>query len=55
MEAQAVIALVFGIVVIFFVPALVWSATVAGLYQTIRANVQKGVRRITRRVPVSTK
>lgn len=55
MEAQAVIALVFGIVVIFFVPALVWSATVAGLYQTVRTKVRKGVKRVTRRVPVSTK
>lgn len=55
METQAVVALVVGIVVIFFVPALVWSATIAGLYQTIRTKVQKGVERVFRRVPVSTK
>jgi len=54
METQAVVALVVGIAVIFFVPALVWSATIAGLYQTIRGKVQKGVERVTRRVPVST-
>jgi hypothetical protein len=54
METQAVIALVVGVAVIFFVPALVWSATIAGLYQTIRAKVQKGVERATRRVPAST-
>ena len=54
MEAQAVVALVVGVAVIFFVPALVWSATIAGLYKTIRAKVQKGVERVTRRVPVST-
>lgn len=55
MEAQAIVALVIGVAVIFFVPALVWSATIAGLYQTIRAKVQKSVKRVFRRVPVSTK
>jgi hypothetical protein len=55
METQAVVALVIGVAVIFFVPALVWSATIAGLYQTIRAKVQKSVKRVLRRVPVSTK
>jgi len=54
-EAQAVVALVVGVAVIFFVPALVWSATIAGLYQTIRAKVQESVKRVFRRVPVSTK
>ncbi len=55
METQAVVALVIGIVVIFFVPALVWSATIAGLYQTVRTKVRRGVKRVARWVPVGTK
>ncbi len=36
METQAVIALVIGIVVMFFVPALVWHRVIAGLIHIAR-------------------
>ena len=36
MEMQAVLALVIGVIVVLFVPALVWSTVVSGLFQTIR-------------------
>jgi hypothetical protein len=41
MEWQAVIALVLGIAITFFVPALVWATVIAGLYQIIREKVRK--------------
>jgi hypothetical protein len=41
MEIQAVVALVIGTVVVLFVPALVWSAVIAGLYQIIRDRVRE--------------
>jgi len=55
MEAQAVIALVIGIVVIFFVPALVWSTAIAGLYQIVRDKIRQGLRAIARTTAASTK
>ena len=36
MEMQAVLALVVGVVVVLFVPALVWSTVVSGLFQMVR-------------------
>jgi hypothetical protein len=36
MEMQAVIALVVGVVVVLFVPALVWSAVISGLLRMAR-------------------
>jgi len=55
MEAQAVVALVIGVVVILFVPALVWSTAIAGLYQVVRKKVRAGVKTIARKAPVSAK
>ena len=55
METQAVVALVIGIVVVLFVPALVWSTVVAGLYQVVREKMQDTVKRVARRVPVDAK
>jgi len=40
MEAQAVVALVLGTVMVLFVPALVWSTVIAGLYQMVRDKVR---------------
>ncbi len=55
MEAQAVVALVIGIVIVLFVPALVWSTVIAGLYQTWRAKIREGVKMIAHKVTVSVK
>jgi hypothetical protein len=55
MEAQAVVALVIGIVVVLFVPALVWSTAIAGLYQVMRRKIQTGVKAIARKAPASAK
>jgi hypothetical protein len=55
MEAQAVVALVIGTVVVLFVPALVWSTTVAGLYQVVRKKIGTGVKTIARKAPVRAK
>ena len=54
MEAQAVGALVIGVIVVLFVPALVWSTTVAGLYQVVRNKVRQSLKAVTRRAPAST-
>ncbi len=35
MEAHAVVALVIGAVIVLFVPVLVWSTVIAGLYQMV--------------------
>ena len=55
MEAQAVVALVIGIIVVLFVPALVWSTTIAGLYQVVRKKIGAGVKTIARKAPVRAK
>ena len=55
MEAQAVIALVIGIVVVLFVPALVWSTAIAGLYQMVRNKIRESLKAVAGKVPVSTK
>ena len=52
MEAQAVVALVIGIIVVLFVPALVWSTTIAGLYQVARKRIRARVKTIARKAPV---
>ncbi|MGD2103659.1 MAG: hypothetical protein PVJ55_00905 [Anaerolineae bacterium] len=36
MEMQAVLALVIGVIVVLFVPALVWSTVISGLFQMVR-------------------
>lgn len=41
MEVQAVVALVIGIVIVLFVPALVWATVIAGLYQIVREKVRE--------------
>jgi hypothetical protein len=41
MEWQAVVALVLGIVITLFVPALVWATVIAGLYQIVREKVRE--------------
>ena len=38
---QAVGALVLGIVVMFFVPALVWATVIAGLVRIVRQKVRE--------------
>jgi uncharacterized membrane protein len=43
METQATIALVIGIVVMFFVPALVWHRVIAGLIQISREKTQESL------------
>jgi len=55
MEAQAVVALVIGIVIVLFVPALVWSTVIAGLYQIVRDKVRESLKAVARRVTVSAK
>ncbi len=40
MEVQAVIALVVGLAIVLFVPALVWATVVAGLYQIVREKIR---------------
>lgn len=55
METQAVVALVIGTVVVLFVPALVWSTVVAGLYRVVREKIQEAAKTVTRRVTVDAK
>jgi hypothetical protein len=53
MEIQAVVALVVGVVVVLFVPALVWSAVISGLLQMVRDKLRGSVRSTSK--PVSVK
>jgi len=55
MELQAVVALIVGVIVVLFVPALVWSAVVSGLYQTIRRKVRETRRAVARKSTVSAR
>jgi hypothetical protein len=55
MEMQAVVALVIGTVVVLFVPALVWSAVIAGLYRMIRDRVRESRQALARKVAVRAK
>lgn len=55
METQAVVALVIGVVVVLFVPALVWSTVVSGLYQIVRDKVRAGLKAAARKATVSAK
>jgi hypothetical protein len=41
MNGQAAAALVLGIVVTMFVPALVWATVIAGLVQIVREKVRE--------------
>ena len=38
---EGIVALVIGIAVVLFVPALVWATVIAGLYQMVRDKVQE--------------
>jgi hypothetical protein len=38
---EGTLALVIGIVVVLFVPALVWATVIAGLYQIVRDKVRE--------------
>jgi hypothetical protein len=55
MELQAVVALVVGVIVVLFVPALVWSAVISGLYQTIRKRVGETRRAAARKSTASAR
>jgi hypothetical protein len=55
METQAVLALVIGVVVVLFVPALVWSAVISGLVRMVREKVRGTVKAARERAPVRAK
>jgi hypothetical protein len=55
MEAQAIIALVVGTIVVLFVPALVWATVIAGLYQIVQDNIRESLKAVARRAATSTK
>ena len=50
---EAVVALAIGTVVVLFVPALVWSTVIAGLYQIARDKIRKSLA-ATQRAAAST-
>ena len=52
MEMQAVLALVVGVVVVLFVPALVWSTVISGLIQTVREKVSGRIKPAAEKAPV---
>jgi hypothetical protein len=54
MNGQAAAALVLGIVVTMFVPALVWATVIAGLVQIVREKVRERRPRAERR-PLPTR
>jgi hypothetical protein len=55
MEMQAVLALVIGVVVVLFVPALVWSTVIAGLFQMVRDKVRGSVKSVTEKASANAK
>jgi hypothetical protein len=54
MNGQTAVALVLGIVVTMFVPALVWATVIAGLVQIVREKVRE-MRPRTERHPLPTR
>ena len=52
MGTQAVVALVVGVVVVLFVPALVWSTVVSGLYQIVRDKMRASLKAAARKATV---
>ena len=50
MEMQAVLALVIGVIVVLFVPALVWSTVVSGLLQVVRDKL-RGIEPASEKAP----
>ena len=55
MEAQAVVALVIGTVMVLFVPALVWSTVITGLYQMARDKMHESRKTFARKLTVTAK
>jgi hypothetical protein len=52
---EAVVALAIGTVVVLFVPALVWSTVIAGLYQIARDKIRESLKAATQRATANTK
>jgi hypothetical protein len=52
MEMQAVVALVVGVVVVLFVPALVWSTVISGLLRMARDKLRESVKPVREKVSV---
>ncbi|MGB5931464.1 MAG: hypothetical protein WBH57_00140 [Anaerolineae bacterium] len=40
-DLQAAVAIAIAVVVVLFVPGLVWATVIAGLYQLIRERIQE--------------
>ncbi len=55
MEAQAIVARLIGIVVVLFVPALVWLTVVAGLCQMVRDKMRESRKTAARKAAVPAK
>jgi hypothetical protein len=53
MEAQALVTLVVGTVVVLLVPALVWSTSIVRLGRTVRAKIQGNLKAAARKTAVS--
>ena len=51
---EGIVALVVGIVVVLFVPALVWATVIAGLIQIVRKKVREK-RFLRKRPPLPTR
>jgi Na+-translocating ferredoxin:NAD+ oxidoreductase RnfG subunit len=49
-DIGAVVALIIGIVIVLFTPALVWATVIAGLYQIVREKVREGQAAQTRQI-----
>lgn len=54
METQAVLALVIGVVVVLFVPALVWSTVISGLWQMVRDRLSRTIEPASEKAPVKS-
>jgi hypothetical protein len=40
-DIEGTVALVIGIVIVFFVPALVWATVISGLYKIVREKIRE--------------
>lgn len=54
METQAVLALVIVVVVVLFVPALVWSTVISGLWQMMRDKLRQTIEPASEKAPVKS-
>lgn len=52
---EGITALVIGILVVLFAPALVWSTVIAGLYQIARDKIGESLKAATQRATANTK